>query len=207
MKNKDYQILFNPFNKIAGIKSLLLGLIATIIIIAISYFSHTRFDGVLDIHCGIQSPFLIYVMDNLISWLSLIIVFYPLSLFTTRFRARFLDVAGTMLLSRFPLIIPSFICFYLNRCEISNFFEAKFLHTNVEYSVQTMDWILFFVAIITIIIVTIWYIALLYQAFKVNTNLKGIKATVIFIVSLLLAEILSKLALMYTGNFSLTINL
>lgn len=207
MEKSKLQMLFNPFTKIAGIKSFLLGLAIMLIITVISYFSHTRFDGVIDIHCGDESSYFVYLMDNLIGWLSLVVIFYPLSLFTTRFRARFFDVVGTMLLSRFPLILPSFICFYLNRCEINNFFEAEFLHKNISYSVQTMDWVLFIAAILLIILVTIWFISLLYHAFKVNTNLKGVKATIIFIVGLLLAEILSKVILMYTGNFTLTINI
>ena len=39
---------------------------------------------------------------------------------------------------------------------------------------------------------TVWMIALLYRAFSTSTNLKGSRGTVIFILALVLAEVLSK---------------
>jgi len=43
------------------------------------------------------------------------------------------------------------------------------------------------------ILILVWFVVLAYNGFKVATNAKGTKSTLLFIVSLLVAEILSKI--------------
>lgn len=199
MKNIS-QILFNPFEKIAGLKSLLLGLAIMLLTSAIAYFSNTRFDGVIDVHSGDKVDYYYYLVDGLVAWLSMVVIFYPVILFVTKFKARFVDVAGTFLLARFPMIIDALILFYLKNSEVNKFLESLVLKTNVVYNIQVMDWMLFVGSMLLMIMSTVWFVALCYNSYKVNSNLKGVKAVWIFVVCMLIAEILSKVLFYYINS-------
>lgn len=193
-------MLFNPFGRIAGLKSLLLGLMIMLITSVIAYFSNARFDGVIDMHGGPDVAYYYYLIDGLIAWLSMLVIFYPLSLFVTKFKSRFIDVAGTLILARFPMIIDALILFYLKNSEVNKFLESLVLKTNIVYNIQIMDWMFFVGSMLLMIMTTVWFVALCYNSYKVNTNLKGVKAVWIFVVGILLAEILSKILFYYINN-------
>jgi len=206
--NKKYELIYNPFTKIAGLKSLLLGLAVMLITSVVAYYSHTRFDGVVDSHGGGDyAPYYLYLIDALNAWLSVIVVFYPISLFVTKFRSRFIDVAGTFLFARVPFIFDAFATFYLSKSEVNKFLQAVVLKAKVEYTVSTLDWMLFVGTILFLILCAVWNIALNYNAFKINTNLKGAKSAWIFILGMLLAEIISKIVFYYINGASTNINL
>ena len=198
--NKSTEILFNPFTRIAGQKSLILGLMIMVLTIVLAYFSNTRFDGVLGIHNGESAPFYLYIIDALTTWLSLILIFYPISLIVTKFRSRFIDVAGTFLFARFPFIIPALLMFYLRTSEVNKFLESLVTKTNIKYSISIADWMLFLASLIIMILCTIWLVALYYKAFRVNTNLKGAKSVWVFIVGLVLAEALASLVFYFING-------
>lgn len=206
--NKNYQLVYNPFTKIAGIWSLLLGLAIMLVTSVVAFYSHTRFDGVVDSHGGGDyAPYYLYIVDALIAWLSVVIVFYPISLFVTKFRSRLVDVAGTLLLARTPFIFDALATFYLSKSGVNKFLEAIVLKTKVEYTVSTFDWMLFIGTILLLLLCTVWNIALNYNAFKVNTNLKGAKSAWIFILGMIIAEIISKVVFYYINGVSTNINL
>jgi len=193
-------MLFNPFERIAGLKSLLLGLLIMLVTSVVAYYSNARFDGVIDMHGGPDVAYYYYLIDGLSAWLSMVVFFYPLSLFVTKFKSRFVDVAGTLILARFPMIIDALILFYLKNSEVNKFLESFVLKTNVVYDIQVMDWMLFIGSILLMIMSTVWFIALNYNAYKINTNLKGVKAIWIFVVCILFAEVLSKVLFYYINN-------
>jgi hypothetical protein len=205
--HKNYQLLYNPFTRIAGIKSLLLGLAIMLIASVIAFYSHTRFNGVLDSHGGEAAPYYLFLLDSLNAWLSIVIIFYPISLFATKFKARIVDVAGTFLLARSTFLFDAIFTFYLQNSEVVKFLDAMVKKTNIENTISILDWMLFIGSILFLILCTVWNIALNYNAFKVNTNLKGAKSVWIFIVGLLLAEVLSKFIFYYLNGASLNITL
>jgi hypothetical protein len=200
--NKNYQLLYNPFTRIAGFKSLLLGLAVMLITSIIAFYSHTRFDGVVDSHGGGDyAPYYLHLIDALNAWLSMVIVFYPISLFVTKFRSRLVDVAGTLLLARIPFIFDALATFYLSKSGVNKFLEALVERKRIECTISTFDWMLFVGTIMFLILCAVWNIALNYNAFKINTNLKGAKSAWIFIVGMLLAEIISKIVFYYINGF------
>jgi hypothetical protein len=58
--------LFNPFIYIAGIRSLLLGLILITISAWLGFLNNAHFDGVLDMHRAMPSPFSIFLVELII---------------------------------------------------------------------------------------------------------------------------------------------
>lgn len=170
-------ILFNPFKKLAGFKALLLGIAIMLITSGIAYFSYCHFDGALDAHIGESGAFRVYVLEFVIDWLSIAIIFYLTGILFSKSRIRWFDVAGTTALARYPYLFLALLAFALPIT------KEGFPIINIRFIVVT----------ILILLVTIWYIALLYNAFRVSCNLKKEKAIPAFIVALIIAEILSKL--------------
>jgi hypothetical protein len=167
--------IFNPFTKIAGSKALLIGLGFIIATIVIGYYSNMHFDGAIDAHLKNPSPILNHALQHLIAWGSVVILFFLAGLILSRSRFRFIDVAGTIALARAPMLLVAIIGF------------APAFQNAIPGQITNAVLIL----LIIVIIPTIWMIALMYHAFIISINVKGTKATIGFIISLVLAEILS----------------
>ncbi len=173
--------LFNPFVYIAGIQSLLLGWAIMLATAGICYFNHAHFDGVIDIHVGRTTPLATYFLEQLTDWGCMVLLCYAAALIFSRSGIRFIDVAGTLALARWVMIVPALLAFAVK----------------VPASTQNVDEIIRSITPVTITIgllfmaFSIWMIALSYNAFKVSCNMKGGKATVIFIIVILLAEMLA----------------
>ena len=59
-------------------------------------------------------------------------------------------------------------------------------------AINYADALIFAFAVIVIILMAVWMVALMYRAYAVSCNIKGAKAIITFIVSLIGAEVLSK---------------
>lgn len=189
--------LLNPFVKLAGTKALLIGLAMILIVAVLTLISPGHFDGVLDYHpININNRswtklILISITENVINVLTLGIVFSISALLFVGMRFRLIDVFGTMAYARFPLYIASLV-------NIGGFYGALNLKlaTSAQNSgfpdLDTSGWITLLAGILILIPCIVWFISLLYKAYTVSSGLKGTKATVSFIIALLLAEIVSK---------------
>ena len=60
---------------------------------------------------------------------------------------------------------------------------------------NTMDALYFFAASILLLPLVVWQIALMYNAYALSCNLRGLRAGLSFTAGLILAEILSKFAI------------
>jgi hypothetical protein len=104
--------LFNPFVYIAGSKALLIGWSIMLLTAIVSIFSHTHFDGVIDLHTArTATPVYLYFMEQLIDWGFVVVLCYIASLIFSRSSVRLVDIAGTVALSRAPMLLVSFIGF------------------------------------------------------------------------------------------------
>lgn len=171
------QALFNPFLRIAGTKALLIGLITLLVTAVIAYYSHCHFDGAIDAHIGTITPMWFYPAEALIDWLCLTLLFYISGIIFSQSAIRFIDVAGTMALARWPMIFIALLAFI-------PVVQPQNIH-DVNASIIIFGF--------TLLIFTIWMIALMYNAYTVSCNIKGSKATISFIATLICAEIISKL--------------
>jgi len=172
--------LINPFKYIAGGKALVWGLSIMLLTALIARFSHTHFDGALDVHVGFDGHWALYLLEPLVDWTCIVIFFYLGSRLAATTRVRLIDLAGTTALSRAPLLLVAL---------------AAFLQPG-EVSLDNLPPFFWVVALVSVWS-AIWMIVLLYHAFTVSANLKGVKAAITFTISLILAEILSKIILHY----------
>jgi hypothetical protein len=180
--------LFNPFIYVAGTRALLMGLTAMALTAFVGLYSHTHFDGAIDIHTGKISTLSEQLLEQLVVWGTTAGLFYLAGLLFSASSIRLVDVAGTMALARWVMIFPAALGFLLH-------VPASQPQTVAEImKLLTPGFIA--VGLLSLVFV-IWMVALMYNAFTVSCNLKGSKATGTFIITLILAETISSLAIHY----------
>ncbi|WP_143310543.1 hypothetical protein [Chitinophaga vietnamensis] len=163
--------LFEPFTYVAGAKALLIGWALMLITTGIAITNHTHFDGAIDVHTNRITPLKYYFIEPPIAWGSVVLVFYLAGLFFSRSSIRWIDVAGTFAMARWPLIFVTLLYFLLP-------------HIN---SLKEIGPSYITIVLISLIFV-IWMIQLMWQAFRVSCNISGANGVIIFIAGLILAE-------------------
>ena len=165
--------IYNPFVRIAGYEALLIGLLTFLATCFFAFKTGTHFIGLSEVSFAKDAPFWFFFIENLIAWLSLSVFVFIIGLFLSKSRIRFCDVLGTLLLARVPLIIvpclrltPAFQSFIVGSWQLQL--------TNIIYYLSM-----------------IWTLVLVFNAIKVSCNLKEKKLIIVFIVSVLLAEVIS----------------
>jgi len=155
----------------------------------------TRFDGVLDIHFSASavSPGTA-IMDQVVNVLTTWLVFYAIAIISGARKTRFIDIAGTLTLARFPFIFAPLLNITGYYSGISSQIEIAMREGNLMDELYAIVMPLVY-ALPLLIVCICWMIALMYHAFRVSTNLKGNKLIAWFIAGLFFAEILSKIIL------------
>lgn len=192
------QYLFQPFELIAGWRSLLLGIIVLLLTGGLAYLANVRFDGVMDFHMATEGEtgFEVFLVEQLINWLSLSLVLLVFGLlFTKLFRV--VDLLGTQALARVPMLLVALVSLVLPFGDVIQFIMHTVLGQGAPVSVSTVDFILFGIFLFILLFMVIWMIYLMYHSFSVACNLSGPKAVILFIIGLLAAEALSKTLIYY----------
>lgn len=179
-------LLFNPFLKIAGVKSLLIGIFVLLSASALAGLASVRFDGVIDVHFYKSENFLIPFYDNFINWGTTVIIFYLISLFTAGSSVRFIDIAGTFAMARMALI-P--LCLIMLLPFKKGHIPADFNHI--------FDWIFMNLVMFFVFIFLIWEVVLMYNAWVTSSNIKKMKANITFIIGILFSEMISKTIIVF----------
>lgn len=185
--------IFNPFTYIAGTRALLIGWAIMAVTIVIAFFSHAHFDGAMDAHYGAHATLLATFIESLTDWICLVLPLYILGRIASTSAVRFIDIAGTLALARWPLFFAAFL----------GFIPVPIINPDKLSPDQLLSVLAtpgFIIQALLALVILVWYIALLYNAFAVSSNLKGGKSAAAFIAGLIIAEVLSKVILMKFYN-------
>ncbi len=200
MENKKtvWSYLFTPFRYVAGIQSLLTGIAVLLLLSLLGYLTHTFFDGVLDVHYGcLSEPSLYPTHLSLlaISWVSVTLVLYVAARIYSSSSVRIVDMAGTLALAKAPLVIPALYGFVPSIHLCMGDINTKDIQAMQAMLIDKIGPIMI-MALLSIVIL-IWYVVLMYNAFSVSGNLKGSKGGWIFAIGLLVSEVLSKVLIYF----------
>lgn len=183
------KLLFNPFEKYDGRALLAIGLVATLIGSMLGFAFNARFDGAIDMHFSYAVTFAQPFTDNVFN---IAILFFAFHIFgyTINKKTRPADILGTVMLARLP--------FYLGTLTNINGFISRTTEAMLGLDMNNIqlnpaDLTIIVVSSLITLALLVWYIALLYNGFKVATNLKTTNQKVMFAVTLIVAEILSKI--------------
>ncbi len=186
------QWLFNPFRFVAGFNALLLGLGIILISALLGFLGNTHFDGVLDVHTGLKAQIWFFFAEGIINWLSLAIPLFFFGLIVSHSVVRMIDVFGTQALARWPHLITSVVMLPDANRRFGTYLMARFTLTAGSGALDYTDMCIFILAVIVVVLMSVWMVALMYRAYAVSCNIKGAKAIITFIVSIIGAEALSK---------------
>ncbi|MDR2086844.1 MAG: hypothetical protein LBP72_06675 [Dysgonamonadaceae bacterium] len=188
--------LFQPFSFFAGWTSVITGLFILTVLVVAGFFTHTHFDGVLDVHYGcneMPASLSRHLYCVFISRIIAIAVFYITAVILSSSKIRLIDIAGTITTAQWPLLFAPLIGFLPGM----RFCEGSVNTLNVEaimiFFREHLVGLLF--GVLFMLILLIWSVFLMYNAYSVSANIKGGKGIASFIAALFVAEIISKIAL------------
>ncbi|VBB46755.1 conserved membrane hypothetical protein [uncultured Paludibacter sp.] len=183
MKNK-WNLLWNPFTRIAGWQAFIIGLVVVIATGVIGTYGNLVFNGAIDAHfsdmdISFCKSFLMLGIDLI----SVVLVMYIVGL-TIAKGFRFVDILGTMTLSRAPLLLLAIMALFTHQPALSEVMKNPLI---------IFSYLSFIVFLILSLPVMVWFIALMYNALKISTGIKGSKLILGFILGIIMSEIISKI--------------
>jgi hypothetical protein len=186
--------LFNPFEQFSERPLILFGIAATFLLSMTGAYFNARFDGVIDLHFSMPTFFINTLTDNMINIVVLSLALFTLGKFRNK-KTRFIDVFSASLISRIPYYFVPFFNWnniILNESEklMQQFLTMQPDKVPELESVNMLILVLF--AAVSLCFLA-WFIYLLYQGYKVATNAKGAVEVVLFGVTLIIAEVFSKI--------------
>ncbi len=187
--------LFNPFAYIAGGPSLVLGLAVILASGLIGSLSNSHFDGVLDFHTGTPMPLWFFVMEGFVDWLALSLLLFCAGKLISKSKFRAIDLFGTQAMARWPAIFSALLALLPSFQNFSRYLLWRATQHGSPVTVQPLDGAIFTIAICAMLLALGWMVWLMYRSFSVSCNTRGWQAVTAFIVSLLAAELISKVVI------------
>ena len=183
----NFKNLINPFTYIAGWQAFGIGIVFVALMGVVGSLSGVYFDGALDAHLSGRGNFYHSFLFLSIDIVCVTLFMWIAALLFSK-NVRLIDMLGTMTLSKAPMLIVACMGFLVSE-------KVVFSLSENPLAVLTMPSFLIFIMLFIPFIA--WNIALMYNAFKVSSGIKGNRIIAIFIVALLLAEIVSKIIIIY----------
>lgn len=188
--------LFNPFQYVAGVRALVLGVLIIIVSALVAWPGELHCDGVLDFHIAGGLPVWMFFVEGFLNWICLAIPLYFFGLIISKSAPRIVDVFGTQALARAPYLIAALVMLPgANRrfaeAAVRMATEGSAVLQNIHYA----DMAIFIFALLVGLVMLVWMVALMYRAYAVSCNVKGPIAIITFIICVIGAEIMVKAAL------------
>ncbi len=184
-----FEKLINPFKYVAGTKSLIIGVVVILSTSIVAYFSKTYFPDIVSVKLDVNLSILSSVVQNFMNWFVVSTLFFLASVILSKSKIRIVDIFGTQALARFPYFFVSLISF----SDALDLFGKYLLWTFMNYGepieiTMIQKSIAVFLMFISLVL-TVWLVILMYNAFKVSANLKGAKLVLTFISVMLISMV------------------
>lgn len=181
-----FKWFYNPFQFIAGWKAFGIGMVILILTTIIGHWGHVVFYA-LEIKTGTGATFGQALILQLLGLSVTVTILYLTALCFAR-HTRFQDILGTITLAKYPLLPFAFVAVIL-RDKIASINATKI----IEHQLSPSGYIYLSVFAIISLLILIWEITLLYNAFSVSSNLKKTKCAILFTIALIVSEIVTLL--------------
>lgn len=190
------KIIYNPFDRFSTDALLITGIILTVAGGFLAYYFNVRYDGALDMHfsndVALQTP----ILELLINITSLsLLLFAAAKQINTK--TRHIDIFCTVLISRLPFYLMTPFNSGGRVYEAIKRIEEMALRN--EMNMIPSDMLILILIGFTSLLFLVWFFALLWNGYKVACNAKGNKAVFFFIGAVIMAEIISKILIIYTS--------
>ena len=182
--------LFNPFVRIGGEQALVIGLSGIVVAGLVAAAGGVHFDGLLDFHPGYNVSFWVPVVEGLVNWSVISVLLALVSILVAPRTVRLVDIAGTQALARVPLLLAALACVPGPvRNGTAELVAAVAAGRMVTPTAATN------VAGLLASACGIWMVWLMWKAFAVSCNQRGIRAVAIFVAAVIVGEVVTKFLL------------
>jgi hypothetical protein len=182
--------LVNPFQKIAGIKALVLGMLIILIMSYLGLTAKMYFSSIVTVVSAamIKSPkmpinFFLLLCQNLIAWTTLSLLFIAAAKILQPKKTRIIDFLGTVALARFPFL---FFMLFVNILVLLHFDmnHIDLLYGAPEYNYSILPFLFYVICVVSMV----WNVVTYFYAYKESSGLDGKKLFVSFIITMVLAN-------------------
>ena len=179
--------LFNPFVRIGGEQALAVGLSAIVVAGLVAAAGGVHFDGLLDFHPGYSVSFWVPVVEGLVNWSVISMLLALVSLLVAPRTVRVVDIAGTQALARVPLLLAALACV-----------PTPVRSGNMELAAAAADGRMVMPTTATLVAALLagacvaWMVWLMWKAFAVSCNQRGVRAVLIFVAAVTAGEVATK---------------
>ncbi|MCF7803741.1 MAG: hypothetical protein K9N46_00380 [Candidatus Marinimicrobia bacterium] len=186
--------LINPFRFIAGFRALAAGVLVILVTAVLAYFSNTHFPDILSVKISGDLPFWFLVSQGAGNWFIVSVVLYLTAVIASPSSVRLVDIFGTQALARFPYLPAAGIGFFGSVEKFGQYVLWENLGMG-DGPVAMAGWEMGFAILLMMltILLSIWLVALMYNAFKISANLKGAKSGGLFILGFIVSIVLTRL--------------
>jgi Yip1 domain len=188
--------VLNPFEFISETKALIIGLFLLIIANILNSSTLTHFNGLIDYHTNSDTSYSVtyHFIESAISLIVFSTALYISALIISKSKIRYIDVISMQALAKAPYFISALIPLFYSIDMPISYFDAKKNNLPLP-NMSAPDWIALIFYVLIIILLLIWTVALMWNAYKMSCNVKGTKAIVSFIIAFVVADIIIKLTL------------
>lgn len=187
------KLLLNPFAKIAGLPSLLLGIAGVLIAGYISYYSGTYFDGIFNAHVVNNGSLINHLLWPFISVAIVALWFLIWALILRKSQWRAIDVVGTQFFAFIPMLPVSLLGFSPG---LNHFTEliAGVTPENIQQLnfpgnlIVQVSIVLFFT-----LLFTVWSAIYMYKGYKISTNMPHVKVVPVYISGIIIGMVMPRL--------------
>ena len=166
-------LLYNPFLYLAGLKSLVIGVVSILLLAFFSYTSGTHYLGLVIPVFAKDTAFPYFLSEHLIHWAIVSVLLFVSGTIFSKSKIRFIDVLGTQALALFPLIILPFFRFLPP-------FESFYIFSISYFFLYGLH-----------VAMAIWTITLMFNAYKITCNVKSNSLVISFITAVFISEVLT----------------
>ena len=176
--------LLNPFDYIAGWQALAAGAVALVASAGVATLTGQSFNAFMHIWFADDITFWQALAQQTVCWLILSTLLYIVACRASRSRVRALDIYGTNLFARIPVLLMLAAIWIPGR-------EA-FLGLSTQSTIGELEQYfsagLVMVYGVVVIVMLVWFCWWSYKAFAVSANLKGNKALLLFLLCYIVAS-------------------
>ncbi len=184
--------LFNPFVRIGGEQALAIGLGVIVVSGLVAAAGGVHFDGLLDLHPGHSVSLWVPVVEGLVNWSVISALLVLVSLLVAPRTVRLVDIAGTQALARVPYLLAALACVPAPVRDGYRELVAAAVEGRMSMSMPTAA---ILVAGMFASACWIWMIWLMWKAFAVSCNQRGVRAVAIFVAAVIAGELATKFLL------------
>jgi hypothetical protein len=174
--------ILNPFIFIAGLTSLFAGIVVLTATAVTGYFSKTHFPDIISVKIGADFSIWYYIIQSFSNWIVLSLILYLAAIIYSKSSVRAIDIFGTQAIARFPYLLAAFTGFSDSIDKLGKYFMWNYLQIGAPVNLSALTVITAIVLLIFTAVLTIWLVILMYNAFKVSSNIKGTNSIVLFII-------------------------